>query len=219
MIIGLICAVEIEAHALLKDLQPTLISQSHRILYSFTDKYNEYILCIGGIGKVNASASLQHLIDIYKVEEVYNFGICGALISTLNIGDIIVSLQFVQYDFKLHLESQHPAWHPSYQSHIIKTTTPKNEKIIPNNEIITSADNFVCQLSEKLEIHHLTQAIACDMESAALAQIAYLNNTPFISIRAVSDSSDNQLKHDSDGVNVAQNQVYQWLKLNLINNI
>ncbi|MEM7348549.1 MAG: hypothetical protein AAF485_30345, partial [Chloroflexota bacterium] len=40
------------------------------------------------------------------------------------------------------------------------------------------------------------QAIAVDMESAALAQIAFLNSTPWLAVRSISDTADSEIDFD-----------------------
>lgn len=54
--------------------------------------------------------------------------------------------------------------------------------------IIASGDKFVCEKNDLITIRNNFNAIACDMETASIAQVCYLNDVEFLSIRTISDN-------------------------------
>ena len=53
-----------------------------------------------------------------------------------------------------------------------------------------NVNKFIAERSEKEAIVSVFSADVCEMEGAAIAQVAYVNNTPFAVVRAISDSAD-----------------------------
>ena len=66
----------------------------------FCGTIHEYPVVIvkAGIGKVNAAACTQMLIDLFDVKMIVNTGAAGSLDSRINIGDIVVSTEVIQHD-------------------------------------------------------------------------------------------------------------------------
>ena len=60
---------------------------------------NEAVIAKCGMGKVNAGVCTQILIDTFGAPHIINTGVAGALNDSLNIGDIVVSVDAVQDDF------------------------------------------------------------------------------------------------------------------------
>ena len=61
---------------------------------------------------------------------------------------------------------------------------------------IASGDQFVADQDVKDFITKEFGAYAVEMEGAAIAQAAYLNNVPFLVIRAISDKADGSAEMD-----------------------
>ena len=61
---------------------------------------------------------------------------------------------------------------------------------------IASGDQFVADQGVKDFITKEFGAYAVEMEGAAIAQAAYLNNVPFLVIRAISDKADGSAEMD-----------------------
>ncbi len=55
---------------------------------------------------------------------------------------------------------------------------------------VCSGDQFISTKEQKDKITSDFGGMCCEMEGAAIAQACYLNNTPYVVIRAVSDKSD-----------------------------
>mgnify|MGYP000069739201 FL=1 len=61
---------------------------------------------------------------------------------------------------------------------------------------ITSGDQFVCDQDVKNRIVSEFSAYATEMEGAAIGQAAYLNEIPFLVVRAISDKADGSAQMD-----------------------
>ena len=55
---------------------------------------------------------------------------------------------------------------------------------------VVSGDQFICSKEKKQWLKEYFNAQCTEMEGAAIAQAAYLNNVPFLIIRAISDKAD-----------------------------
>ncbi len=62
--------------------------------------------------------------------------------------------------------------------------------------IIASGDQFVATPEKRKFIKDQFQAIACEMEGAAIAQVCYVNEVPCGVIRSISDSADDSADMD-----------------------
>lgn len=97
--IGIIGAMDEEVAKLKADLTDTMEEQ-HTGLTFVTGKLSgkDVVVVRSGIGKVNAGACTAVLIDRYHVDYVINTGIAGSLDAHIDIGDIVLSEDAVQYD-------------------------------------------------------------------------------------------------------------------------
>ena len=64
---------------------------------------------------------------------------------------------------------------------------------------IASGDQFIASSEKKDYIKKNFNAIACEMEGAAIGHVCYVNNVPFAVVRAISDSAD-----DSSGMDYGE---------------
>ena len=55
---------------------------------------------------------------------------------------------------------------------------------------VCSGDQFISTADQRAAILSNFGGLCCEMEGAAIAQTCYLNNTPFVVIRAISDKPD-----------------------------
>ena len=55
---------------------------------------------------------------------------------------------------------------------------------------IATGDKFISSKEDKDRITSLFGASACEMEGGAIAHTAFVNGTPFMVVRAISDSAD-----------------------------
>ena len=167
----------------------------------------EVVIVRSGIGKVNAGICTQILADLFQVEAVINTGIAGSLNNDINIGDIVLSTDVLHHDMDAtgfgYPKGQIPQMKEfSFQADegLRKIARDVCEEVNPEIQVfegrIASGDQFVCDQGVKDNIVKEFSAYAVEMEGAAIAQAAYLNNLPFVIIRAISDKADHSAQMD-----------------------
>ena len=154
-----------------------------------------------GMGKVNAGICAHTLIREFGVKRVINTGVAGSLDSAIDIGDIVVSTDAVQHDYDVSpigfargeipytglfafpaddgLRAQAAA--------AVRACAPE-VKVFEGR--VCSGDQFIASREQKQTILDHFGGECCEMEGAAIAQACYLNETPFVIIRAISDKAD-----------------------------
>ncbi|CDB32459.1 5'-methylthioadenosine/S-adenosylhomocysteine nucleosidase [Clostridium sp. CAG:575] len=152
-----------------------------------------------GIGKVNAAMVTQALIDSYNIEYIVNIGVAGALNPMLNIGDVVIADKLIQHDFDITAFGHSKGYITGVGDFIQTDENLKNklEKLNHNNKdndykiklgIIASGDIFCTDIEMKNKIYSKFDADCVEMEGAAIAQVCYLNEIPFVVMRSISDS-------------------------------
>lgn len=154
----------------------------------------KYILVRSGVGKVNAARTTQILIDKFDIKYIINTGSAGALNNDLKIGDIVIGEELIQHDFDVTAFGREKGYIPetgkvfkSDEDIIKKCENIKIENIKIVKGIITSGDIFCTDIKMKEKIRQRFKSDCTEMEGAAIAQVCYLNETPFIVIRSISD--------------------------------
>ncbi|NWO20948.1 5'-methylthioadenosine/adenosylhomocysteine nucleosidase [Oribacterium sp. oral taxon 102] len=203
MKIGIIGAMEEELSRLREALSEGTEEERGGLRF-FSGKLSgrEAVLVRSGIGKVNAGACTQLLIDRFQVDCVINTGIAGSLDPAIDIGDIVISEDAVQYDvdatgFGYALGEIPRVGRLAFPAdgRLIAAVEEENRRI--NREIHTfigrvcSGDRFVSDAETKDWIRRHFQGRCVEMEGAAIAQVATQNQVPFVIIRAISDKADN----------------------------
>ncbi len=160
-----------------------------------------------GIGKVNAAMCTQILADTYHVDAIINTGIAGSLNADINIGDIVLSTDTLEHDMDAvafgYPLGQIPRMDTlSFEAdeRLREMAKQSCEKVNPDITVfegrIVSGDQFV---SDKVKKQWLVEHFAgycTEMEGAAIAHAAYLNQIPFLIIRAISDKADDSATVD-----------------------
>ena len=162
------------------------------------------------MGKVNAGICAQILICEFGVDRVINTGVAGSLDPDIDIGDIVVSTDAVQHDFDLT-----PLGYAPGETDVDGLTAfPADEELIrsavaavketsPEIHVyegrICTGDQFIASREQKETIISTFGGLCCEMEGGAIAQACYLNQIPFVIIRAISDKAD-----DSEEVSYEQ---------------
>lgn len=206
--IGIIGAMELEVEQLKSQMTIERIVQKASMEF-FTGTLNgvDVVIVRSGIGKVNAALCVQILADIFQVTHVINTGVAGSLNASLDIGDILVSRDALHHDMDVTIFGYKPGEVPQMgfrefkaNAAMIDTAVASCKEVNPDINVrigrVVSGDQFI---SSKEVKQHLIETFAGDcaeMEGASIAHGAYLNNIPFVIIRAISDKADDSAEMD-----------------------
>ncbi len=173
---------------------------AHADVYRGTLEGREIALVESGIGKVNASIITALIIDRYDIKIVVNTGVAGALSTALDVTDMVVSTNVLHHDADASEFGYEPGQLPGMPKFYIADkglnklalqAVKKNTEITGHSGLIVSGDAFVGSAPQKGMItEKFRQALAVDMESAAIAQTCYQHSTAFVIIRSISDKAD-----------------------------
>ena len=153
------------------------------------------------VGKVNAGICAQILADRFGVTQVINTGVAGSLDAAINIGDLVVSTDAVYHDMDVCNLGYAPGQVPGFDmvafpadNGLRKLVEAAAAEVAPDIQVfagrIASGDQFIRDDAEKQRIKGTFDARCCEMEGAAIAHACYLNDIPFVVVRAISDKAD-----------------------------
>lgn len=206
--IGIIGAMEEEVEALRAKLEnPRKLRRASMDFYSGTLHGMEAVVVRSGIGKVNAGICTQILADVFLVDAVINTGIAGSLKAGIDIGDIVISTDTVQHDMDATGFGYEPGIIPRMEvsyfqadSELVQKAKEACEEAVPEIHVFTgrivSGDQFVSDRAVKERISSQFGGMCTEMEGAAISQAAWLNEIPFVIIRAISDKADDSATMD-----------------------
>ena len=194
MRIGIIVAMDKELQQLLQLMEkPLECLQKGQSFWLGQIGDCSLILTKSGIGKVNAAYGAINLIDNFLPDVVISTGCAGGTSAELEIRDVVVSTQICYHDAwcgQPNELGQIQGLPAKYEADANLVEAAKNLKgnvhIVPG--LIVSGDWFVDNV-EKMNgiVSAFPDAMAVDMESAALAQVCHLYKMPFLSFRVISD--------------------------------
>ena len=198
--IGIIGAMEEEV-AILKSQMSDVetLKIAHTLFYKGKLNNTNVVLIQSGIGKVNVAISTTLLIQQFKPELIINTGSAGGLQPGLSLGDVVVSTSVTYHDADArafgYAMGQIPGMPESYGAdktliHHVNDVLNTLEQPVREG-IIVSGDSFIGTEQQRAVIlKHFPNAMAAEMEAAAIAQTCYQFNVPFIVTRAISDLAD-----------------------------
>lgn len=202
MKLGIIGAMQVEVETLLQLLtEVSVTKQAGLSFYEGCLGATQVIVVRSGIGKVNAALCTQSMIDLFHPDYVLNTGVAGGLDAAMQVGDAVVATSLMYHDFDAgtpHAIGEIPQMG---RSSIFEVDTSLTEalflaaqRVYAESERqvyqgrIASGDQFVVSHEVKERIVADTDgACCCEMEGAAIAHVAALNNIPCAVLRTISD--------------------------------
>ncbi len=165
---------------------------------------HEVTLMQCGIGKVNAAIGAMTLIGESAPDLVINTGVAGGTGNGARILDVVVGEKVAYHDVWCGpcAERGRIQGMPRYfeaPRQVLASEALYRRGIVRG--LIASGDMFVDNAADLARIKALYPDVkAVDMESAAIAQVCYVKEVPFVSIRVISDTpgeSDNTAQYES----------------------
>lgn len=212
--IAVVSAMREELHALHADLdEPRIERVAGREFHLGTLHGHAALLVLSGIGKVAAATTTALLLDRFEVEAILFTGVAGGLATGVAVGDVVVADRLLQHDMDASpifpryevpltgrsrfaadaamadtlaaacgavLQAPHPA-----------LARLGIERPRLHNGLVISGDRFVATAAESAALRAaLPDALAVEMEGAAVAQVCADFERPFAVLRTVSDRAD-----------------------------
>ncbi len=166
----------------------------------------QVVLAKSWIWKVNAALTAQRLISEFHVELIINTWIAWAMQNGLNVLDFVVSKDAVYHDFDATWFGYKVTEIPQMETSCFPWNTQRSEKIIKcfeksqNSELfkwhkliewrIATWDQFIADKETKQHIIDICNPACVEMEWTAIAHACRCNKIPFVILRCMSDSAD-----------------------------
>ena len=192
--IGIIGAMEEEVSQLIEAMEEKeKVTCAGMDFYCGKLKDKEVVIVQSGIGKVNMALCTQILADCFDVKAV--------------IGDIVISKDAVQHDVDAtvfgYKVGEIPRMDTSYfeaDKDLIELAKKTCDEVNPDIHSyvgrVVSGDQFISDNKKKHYLINEFDGYCAEMEGAAMAQAAHLNQIPFIILRAISDKADDSATED-----------------------
>ena len=204
--VGIIGAMSVEVEALIGMLEDRAEEIVGGIKFNTGSLFGKKIVVAQcGVGKVFAAICAEAMIIKYSPSLVVNTGVGGALNKELRPTDTVIAERLLQHDMdtsplgdpkglisginKVYFDTDERARE-------ILTSAAERLGLRAMRGTVASGDKFVADRADKERIVSEFSADVCEMEGGAIAHTAFVNGTPFIVIRAISDSADGEANMD-----------------------
>ena len=206
--IGIIGAMELEVETLKSKMQVSKkLIKANMEFNEGTLNGADVVIVRSGIGKVNAALCVQILADIFEVTHIINTGVAGSLNAKLDIGDILISKIALHHDmdatnfgYPLGEVPQMGIKEFKADENMISLAQATCAEVLPELHTlvgrVVSGDQFIADKAVKEKLITNFSGDCCEMEGASIAHGAYLNNIPFVILRAISDKADDSAQMD-----------------------
>ena len=177
---------------ILEHAEPREIEGAKALVGELSGK--QIILLKSGIGKVNAAMQVTSLIAEMHPDYIINSGVAGGIGEGMHQGDIVVGTEACYHDVwcgegEWGQVQGFPLKFPANE-HLLeaaKSVEKDNSQLVFG--LICTGDQFISDLATLQGIKkNFPDGKAVDMESAAIAQVCYAKQVPFMSLRIVSDT-------------------------------
>lgn len=185
---------------------------------------HEVVAVLSRIGKVAAATTATTLVERYRVGGIVFTGVAGGLGEGVKVGDVVVASHFMQHD--LDVSPLFPRYEvPLYGTSrfaadarladalarasgatLRDTAGLLGDDVVRefgltrprlHRGLLVSGDRFVSSTHESMALRQaLPDALAVEMEGAAVAQVCHDHDLPFAAVRTVSDRADDAAHHD-----------------------
>jgi futalosine hydrolase len=239
--IALICAVEAEADRLLEEIAAlSAVKLGSKSVIEGT-LYNQHVLlCVGGVGKVNASHVATLLLTRFNPEVLLVFGVGGAYPSGgATVGDVALAKEEIAGDegvltpngFKdteyigipivktatSLIYSTYSAPGPMVMRSLQLLESlqgPHVQRVHAGTFVTLSTCTGTTERAKELETRY--HGLCENMEGAAVAQVAQLHNVPWIEVRGISNLVEDRDLRKWDIPRAAQ--AAQWAVMQILSN-
>jgi adenosylhomocysteine nucleosidase len=180
---------------------------------------HEVVLVLSGIGKVAAATTCALLLDAFDVPSLLFTGVAGGLGKGVRVGDVVLAGSLLQHD--MDASPLFPRWqvpltgvsHFPADAALTQVLAEACAQVLAqphaalsafgieqprvHQGLVISGDRFVATAAESAQLREaLPDALAVEMEGAAVAQVCADFARPFAVLRIVSDRADDSAHLD-----------------------
>ena len=173
------------------------------------------------IGKTNAAAATAMLIERENPDCILNIGLSGG-IKDVNRGTVFAGTSFQECDFDLSALGRKQGEKPD-QEYIYSADEDLLSKIPADMNIrrlkCGTGDFFITKEETKADYYNMFGINTFDMETGAIASVCYSCDVPFLSIRKISDDSEDSAAEDYRQMNELAETALSEILLEIIKNL
>jgi adenosylhomocysteine nucleosidase len=224
-VIGIMSAMHEELAAVLAQMpDEQRVSVAGRDFWQGHWHGHTVVAVLSRIGKVAAATTATVLLERFQVDTLVFTGVAGGLGASVRVGDVVVASGLVQHDmdasplfprhevplygrarFDAHAELSGQLAAAARQvlqeaeKHLGHATVAEFQLQMPqlHQGLVLSGDRFVATLAESQALRlDFPQALAVEMEGAAVAQVCHDYAVPFAAVRTISDRADDTAHTD-----------------------
>jgi adenosylhomocysteine nucleosidase len=174
---------------------------------------HDVILVRCGIGKVAAAITTAVLLDAFDASALLFTGVAGGLGGGVRVGDVVVATTLLQHD--MNAEPLFPRWEvpltgrarfdadAGWTARLLQAGRSLSgagthaQAATVHAGLVVSGDRFVSTHAESDQLRaSLPDALAVEMEGAAVAQACHDFGRPFGVVRTISDRADDAAHGD-----------------------
>ena len=174
---------------------------------------HDVVLVRCGIGKVAAAITTAVLLDAFDAAALLFTGVAGGLGAGVRVGDVVIATTLLQHD--MNAEPLFPRWEvpltgrarfdadAAWTARLVQASralaSTDTHAVAANIHagLVISGDRFVATRAESDALRALLpDALAVEMEGAAVAQVCHDFARPFGVVRTISDRADDAAHGD-----------------------
>lgn len=224
MTTAIVSAMQEELSAVLDGLNAQPVNVAGRTFWHGTRHGQPVVAVLSRIGKVAAATTATTLIAHFGVSRIVFTGVAGGLSPQVRVGDVVVARSFMQHDLDaspLFPRYEVPLYgraHFDADAHLSARLRTAAQRALPrllaglpvaqrlglalhearvHAGLVVSGDRFVASHGESRDLQQrLPDALAVEMEGAAMAQVCHDYQLPFAAVRIISDRADDHATVD-----------------------
>jgi len=148
------------------------------------------ILVRTGIGKIRAGGALAMVLEKFSLSMVISIGFAGGTHADIQAGDLLVARRFLNFP----KDGAPPQKIPdTFCLAKQAEKVPSSKKYTAYKGCLLTVDRVVNKPEEKQALGEDYGANAIDMDTSVLAHMAAVRKLPFLSVRAITDTVDEEL--------------------------
>lgn len=211
--IGIVSAMDNEVALLLKEAKIERVDTFGGVDFHVGTLHGQSVVIMrSGIGKVLSASALTAMLNRYSISKVIFTGIAGGVGEETKVLDQVIATRLVQHDYGT-MTNDGFVWANGVTGEeagekdfyncdpeLVDLAYDCAVQVIGKEHVfkgtIATGDQFIASESYVKTLQTQFDAIACEMEGAAIAAVCAQYQVPFVVIRAMSDKADGNA-HDS----------------------